>query len=71
MSETNMQEQGNALKDPLSAVRFLINHRTIVPERKSLHNKPIPEHTVNTFNINELEEIAEHLLVYCKHQREA
>ena len=51
---------------PIEVAKYLINHTTHADAVLFL-----PERDVNTFSVDELEQIAEHLLVYCKHNRES
>ena len=57
---------------PLDFAKSLIEHRTHVEETEvdtDTLKFSIPEHDRVTFDYNELEEIAEYLLVYCKNNR--
>lgn len=70
--ENELDKNGNAISSeidtstPLDCANSLINHLThleaflIAPERDE-----------KTFTIDDLEQIAEHLLVYCKHNKES
>ena len=58
---------------PLDFAKSLIEHHTHVDEFKiktDTLNYTIPEHERVTFDYDELEEIAEYLLIYCKHNKE-
>lgn len=50
---------------PIEAANYLIKHTTHCEAAFCF-----PERDVNTFSVEELEQIAEHLLVYCKHNEE-
>lgn len=51
---------------PIDCANSLINHLTLLEASLIM-----PERCVRTFDIDELEQIAEHLLVYCKHNKES
>lgn len=51
---------------PIEVANYLINHTTHADAVLFL-----PERDVCTFDASKLEQIAEHLLVYCKHNRES
>lgn len=60
---------------PLDFAKSLIEHRTHIEERAIENAKGavlvlVPEHDRVTFDFYELEEIAEYLLTYCKHNKE-
>ena len=60
---------------PLDFAKSLIEHRTHIEERAIENAKGavlvlVPEHDKVTFDYNQLEEIAEYLLTYCKHNKE-
>lgn len=52
-------------KTPIEVAQMLINHQTHFEK-----NLIFPAHDNNTFSIGELEEIADYLKVYCRHNRE-
>ena len=52
-------------KTPIEVVQMLINHQTHFEK-----NLIFPARDNNTFSIGELEEIADYLKVYCRHNRE-
>ena len=47
---------------PIEVANMLITHTTHLEKYLCM-----PERNINTFNVDELEQIAEYLLVYCKH----
>lgn len=52
-------------KTPIEVAQMLINHQTHFEK-----NLVFQAHDNNTFSIGELEEIADYLKVYCKHNRD-
>ena len=58
---------------PLDFAKSLIEHTTHVDKvdiKTDTLNFTVPEHDRVTFDFDELEEIAEYLLTYCKHNKE-
>lgn len=53
---------------PLEVANALINHTTHYEASKLLFSL-LPEGDYKSFDFDELEQIAEHLLVYCKHNK--
>ena len=66
-------DEGLNFASPLDFAKSLIEHTTHVEEIQIETDEmdyTIPEHDRVTFDFDELEEIAEYLLVYCKHNKE-
>lgn len=66
-------DEGLNFASPLDFAKSLIEHTTHVEEIQIETEEmeyTIPEHDRVTFDFDELEEIAEYLLVYCKHNKE-
>lgn len=57
------------IDDPIAATQFLISHTTLLEGWTDILGVKHPEQEISTFDIDDLEQIAEHLLVYCKHNR--
>lgn len=58
---------------PLDFAKSIIEHGRIVEEMHVngiIMDYTVPEHKELTFSYNELEEIADYLLTYCKHNKE-
>lgn len=60
---------------PLDFAKSLIEHRTHIQERAIENAKGavlvlVPEHDRVAFDFDKLEEIADYLLTYCKHNKE-
>lgn len=54
---------------PIQVAEYLIGHETHIEEHTVFGIK-YPADDVKTFEITDIEQIAEHLLVYCKHNKE-
>lgn len=55
---------------PIQVAEYLIGHETHIDETTTIFGIKYPADDVRTFEISDLEQIAEHLLVYCKHNKE-